>query len=107
MLPILTAAQVPGCRPAHAAHLPSLSDACRPSRLFPGYFPLPPPQSGQFPGGLPSVQDYGDFADTESFRSRSNYHYRLLNTAAASVDRDGFRTYYVAVFNTDNYLVVR
>lgn len=68
-----------------------------------------PVQLGQFPGGLPSVQDYGDFADTESFRSRSNYHYRAISTANVPDDGDGAdtQTFYVAVFNTDNYLVVR
>lgn len=43
------------------------------------------------------MSDYKEFADSDGFRSRSNYHYRLLTNIGAG-------TYYVAVFNNDIYL---
>eukprot|EP00227_Mantoniella_beaufortii_P000398 CAMPEP_0197606370 /NCGR_PEP_ID=MMETSP1326-20131121/44909_1 /TAXON_ID=1155430 /ORGANISM="Genus nov. species nov., Strain RCC2288" /LENGTH=748 /DNA_ID=CAMNT_0043174275 /DNA_START=271 /DNA_END=2514 /DNA_ORIENTATION=- len=52
---------------------------------------------GGIRGGVPSVSDYGKFADTEGFRSRVNYHYRLLENALPG-------RYYVAVFNNDVYI---
>jgi hypothetical protein len=48
-------------------------------------------------GGVPSVSDYDNFADTEGFRSRVNYHYRLLEDALPG-------QYYIAVFNNDVYI---
>lgn len=48
-------------------------------------------------GGVPAVSDYSNFADTEGFRSRVNYHYRLLENALPG-------RYYVAVFNNDVYI---
>jgi len=48
-------------------------------------------------GGLPTVFDYREFADTNSFRSRLNYHYRLLENVRAG-------KYYIAVFNNDVYI---
>jgi len=52
---------------------------------------------GYVSGGVPTVSDYKEFADSDGFRSRSNYHYRLLTNIGAG-------TYYVAVFNNDIYL---
>lgn len=51
---------------------------------------------GFLPGGVPTVFDYQKFADTDSFRSRLNYHYRLINAKPG--------TYYIAVFNNDVYI---
>eukprot|EP00740_Mantoniella_antarctica_P009749 CAMPEP_0181386778 /NCGR_PEP_ID=MMETSP1106-20121128/23335_1 /TAXON_ID=81844 /ORGANISM="Mantoniella antarctica, Strain SL-175" /LENGTH=921 /DNA_ID=CAMNT_0023507049 /DNA_START=232 /DNA_END=2997 /DNA_ORIENTATION=+ len=48
-------------------------------------------------GGVPAVSDYADFADTEGFRSRVNYHFRLLENVVPG-------RYYVAVFNNDVYI---
>ena len=48
-------------------------------------------------GGVPAVSDYEAYGDSEGFRSRSNYHHRMI--AQAEPGR-----YYVAVFNNDVYI---
>ena len=48
-------------------------------------------------GAVPSVSDYAAYADTEGFRTRVNYHYRLLDDAKPG-------KYYIAVFNNNVYL---
>ena len=48
-------------------------------------------------GAVPSIDDYDAYADTEGFRTRVNYHYRLLDDAKPG-------KYYIAVFNNNVYL---
>ena len=48
-------------------------------------------------GAMPWVGDYAQFADTNGFRMRLNYHYISLNPANVG-------KFYVAVFNNDVYL---
>mmetsp|Transcript_27371 Transcript_27371/g.37752 ORF Transcript_27371/g.37752 Transcript_27371/m.37752 type:complete len:617 (+) Transcript_27371:3-1853(+) len=56
-----------------------------------------PKYQGYVPGGVPTISDFEQFADVEGFRSRLNYHFRLLLNVEPGV-------YYVAVFNNDAYL---
>ncbi|KAK3239359.1 hypothetical protein CYMTET_50719 [Cymbomonas tetramitiformis] len=53
--------------------------------------------AGFVKGGVPTVFDYQQFADIDAFRSRHNYHHRLLEDVTPG-------TYLVAVFNNDIYL---
>lgn len=48
-------------------------------------------------GAVPSVSDYAQFADTEGFRTRVNYHSILLSDAKPG-------KYYIAVFNNNVYI---
>jgi len=48
-------------------------------------------------GAVPSVSDYAQFADTQGFRTRINYHSILLSDAKPG-------KYYIAVFNNNVYL---
>ena len=54
--------------------------------------------TGGVKGGVPAVSDFGAFADTEGFKSRVNYHHRMLQNAVPG------KRYYVAVFNNDVYI---
>jgi hypothetical protein len=58
---------------------------------------LKPKQQGFVPGGLPTASDFNLFADTLSYRSRLNYHYRYVPSVEVG-------SYYVGVFNNQRYL---
>jgi len=52
---------------------------------------------GSVPGGLPTILDYSDFADTKSFKNRYNYHQRSVE-----VMKPG--KYFIGVYNNNLYI---
>lgn len=51
------------------------------------------------PTSLPNIIDFSDYADESSFRSRTNFHFKLMAKMPTRKER-----YYVAVYNSNAYI---
>eukprot|EP00898_Chlorokybus_atmophyticus_P001053 jgi/Chlat1/1949/Chrsp157S02259 len=74
----------------------SLSVGLTRSSGDPILFVMPEGQGFVKSNGLPTTFDYDNFADSDSFRERQNYHNRILQDMAPG-------RVYIAVYNNDEY----